>query len=46
MYSVDTNIYLDWWVRRYPEDIFPNVRAQIEGLVSGRAMEGRSRSRR
>ncbi len=33
MYSVDTNIYLDWWVRRYPEDVFPNVRAGIEGLV-------------
>jgi len=35
MYSVDTNIYLDWWVRRYPEDVFPNVRKQIEGLVAG-----------
>ncbi len=23
MYSIDTNIYLDWWVRRYPGDVFP-----------------------
>src|ERR1043166_6734814 len=37
MYSVDTNIFLDWWVRRYPEDIFPSVRGQIEALIaSGR----------
>lgn len=34
MYSIDTNIYLDWWVRRYPEDVFPIVRAGIEGLVA------------
>jgi hypothetical protein len=34
MYSVDTNIYLDWWVRRYPEDIFPTYRVQVEGLIA------------
>lgn len=34
MYSIDTNIYLDWWVRRYPEDVFPIVRAGVEGLVA------------
>jgi hypothetical protein len=33
MYSIDTNIYLDWWVRRYPEDIFPTYRIQVEGLI-------------
>lgn len=35
MYSIDTNIYLDWWVRRYPEDVFPSVRGQIEMLITG-----------
>ena len=34
MYSIDTNIYLDWWVRRYPEDVFPIVRTGIEGMVA------------
>jgi hypothetical protein len=34
MYSIDTNIYLDWWVRRYPEDIFPTYRSQVEGLIA------------
>ena len=33
MYSIDTNIFLDWWERRYPFDIFPSVRAQVENLV-------------
>jgi len=33
MYSVDTNIYLDWWVRRYPEDVFPGVRPKVEALI-------------
>ena len=33
MYSVDTNIFLDWWVRRYPEDVFPSLRGQIETLI-------------
>jgi len=35
MYSVDTNIYLDWWVRRYPEDVFPAIRIKIEQLIAG-----------
>jgi hypothetical protein len=34
MYSIDTNIYLDWWVRRYPEDIFPTYRSQVEDLIA------------
>jgi hypothetical protein len=34
MYSIDTNIFLDWWVRRYPEDIFPTYRVQVEGLIT------------
>ena len=33
MYSVDTNIFLDWWVRRYPEDLFPSLRGHIETLI-------------
>ena len=43
MYSIDTNIYLDWWVRRYPEDIFPTYRLQVEGLIAAgkwQAVEG------
>ena len=34
MYSVDTNIFLDWWARRYPPDVFPGVRANVEALVT------------
>jgi Domain of unknown function (DUF4411) len=34
MYSIDTNIYLDWWVRRYPEDLFPTYRVNVEGLIT------------
>jgi hypothetical protein len=34
VYSVDTNIYLDWWVRRYPADVFPTFRQQVEGLIA------------
>jgi Domain of unknown function (DUF4411) len=43
MYSVDTNIYLDWWERRYPGDIFPTFQAQVEGLITAEkwyAVEG------
>src|SRR5580704_12734167 len=34
MYSVDTNIYLDWSVRRYPDDLFPTFTAKVEALVN------------
>ena len=34
MYSVDTNIFLDWWVRRYPDDVFPSIRTKIESLIA------------
>lgn len=34
MYSVDTNIFLDWWVRRYPDDVFPSVRPKVEALIA------------
>ena len=34
MYSIDTNIYLDWWVRRYPDDIFPTYCGQVEALIA------------
>ncbi|MFZ3122502.1 MAG: DUF4411 family protein [Thermodesulfovibrionales bacterium] len=33
MYSFDTNIFLDWWERRYPPDIFPAVQRHIERLA-------------
>jgi hypothetical protein len=33
MYSIDTNIFLDWWVRRYPADVFPSVQTKIEALI-------------
>ena len=32
MYSFDTNIFLDWWERRYPPDIFPALRTCMERL--------------
>lgn len=25
MYCLDTNIFLDWWERRYPTDLFPSL---------------------
>ncbi|MCL4547027.1 MAG: DUF4411 family protein [Bacteroidetes bacterium] len=34
MYSVDTNIFLDWWDRRYPPDLFPSVKKAIEELIN------------
>jgi len=36
MYSIDTNIFLDWWVRRYPADVFPSVQSRIEELITAR----------
>lgn len=43
MYSVDTNIYLDWWERRYPDDLFPTFKTHVERLVAAgkwRAVRG------
>lgn len=34
MYSVDTNIFIDWWERRYPPDIFSSLKACFEALVA------------
>ncbi|MBI5675092.1 MAG: DUF4411 family protein [Nitrospirae bacterium] len=34
MYSIDTNIFIDWWVRRYPPDIFPCVQMRFEQLAN------------
>lgn len=34
MYSIDTNIYVDWYDRRYPPDIFPSVQKAIEELIN------------
>mgnify|MGYP001607180629 CR=1 FL=1 len=33
MYCLDTNIFLDWWERRYPPDIFPSVETAMTGLA-------------
>ncbi len=33
MYSVDTNVFIDWWERRYPPDVFPCVQKAMEQLV-------------
>ncbi len=38
MYVIDTNIFIDWWERRYPPDVFPSVQRQVEGLVSAKKM--------
>ena len=32
-YAIDTNVYIDWWCRRYPDDIFPTIRVKVEGLI-------------
>ena len=34
MYSIDTNIFIDWWERRYPIDVFPSVKKAIEELIN------------
>ncbi len=34
LYSIDTNIFIDWWVRRYPTDVFPSVKKAIEELIN------------
>jgi hypothetical protein len=34
MYSIDTNVFLDWWVRRYPTDVFPSIQTKIEALIA------------
>lgn len=34
MYSVDTNVFLDWWERRYPRDIFPALEASLQRIAN------------
>lgn len=34
MYCFDTNIFVDWWGRFYPPDIFPCVQRAMESLLS------------
>jgi hypothetical protein len=34
LYSVDTNVFMDWWIRRYPPDVFPGVLKEMERLVA------------
>jgi hypothetical protein len=38
MYSVDTNIFIDWWERRYPPDVFPSVQKAMEQLAQSSKM--------
>jgi AhpD family alkylhydroperoxidase len=35
VYSVDTNVFIDWWERRYPPDVFPSVQKAMERLSQG-----------
>jgi hypothetical protein len=34
LYSVDTNVFMDWQFRYYPTDIFPSLLARMDTLVS------------
>lgn len=34
MYIVDTNIYLDWWDRRYPGHLFPTFQSRVDALIA------------
>jgi hypothetical protein len=34
MYCIDTNIYLDWSVRRYPGDLFTTFTSKVENLIA------------
>lgn len=34
MYSLDTNVFMDWWIRRYPPDVFPSVQKAMESLAA------------
>lgn len=33
MYCLDTNIFLDWWERRYPPDLFPSIENEMTALA-------------
>jgi predicted nucleic acid-binding protein len=33
MYVLDTNIFIDWWERRYPPDLFPSFQQRFDALV-------------
>jgi len=34
MYVVDTNVYLDWWDRRYPSFAFPTFQSRVDALIA------------
>lgn len=34
LYSVDTNIYMDWQSRHYPTDVFPSIIERLDGLIA------------
>jgi hypothetical protein len=38
MYSVDTNIFIDWWERRYPPNVFPSVQKAMEELIASKKL--------
>jgi predicted nucleic acid-binding protein len=39
MYSLDTNVFLDWQARYYPMDVFPGMRMRLdEAIAAGRCM--------
>ena len=34
MYSVDTNVFMDWHVRYYPTDIFPTLVVKLDDMIA------------
>jgi hypothetical protein len=42
IYSFDTSAIVDWWVRHYPPEIFPSLKANVETIVA----EGRFKASR
>jgi hypothetical protein len=34
VYSIDTNVLMDWQARYYPTDVFAGVLAQVEAIIS------------
>jgi hypothetical protein len=33
VYCLDTNVFLDWWERRYPPDLFPSLEDKMTALA-------------
>lgn len=34
VYSIDTNVLMDWQARFYPTDVFPTLSDRLDALVS------------